>query len=164
MLSKLGVILLTYGRRPFPADLTDGRRIDYAIWALIGNSVGFLAGPTELLAAGNCGVLSTICEQNLLHHRSHCRYHHHSQSAPSILAQGSIYFTALKQLCARDWCERLSWTRALRTAHLPEVDAMMRSFDKSSNSSIERTRSSHRVVVRSTRRPPKVSAPGLFRK
>jgi hypothetical protein len=56
--------------------------------ALIDNSLGFLVAPTELLAAGNSGVLSTIREQNLLHHRSHCRYHHHPQSAPPILAQG----------------------------------------------------------------------------
>ncbi len=34
-------------------------------------------------------VLSTIREHKyLLHHRSHCRYHHRSQSAPRVLAQG----------------------------------------------------------------------------
>jgi hypothetical protein len=36
-------------------------------------------------------------------------------------------------------------------------------IDKSPNGSVERAHSLHRVVVRSARRPPKVSAPGLFR-
>ncbi len=65
----------------------------------------FLAAQTILLAAGDGAVLSTIREQkHLLHHRSHCRYRHRPQSAPLVLAQGLIYFTARKPLCARDWC------------------------------------------------------------
>jgi len=44
---------------------------------------------TILLAAGGSDVLSTIREQkHLLHHRSHCRYHHRPQSAPRVLTQG----------------------------------------------------------------------------
>jgi hypothetical protein len=43
---------------------------------------------TILLAAGGSDVLSTIREQkHLLHHRSHCRYHHRPQSARPVLAQ-----------------------------------------------------------------------------
>ena len=44
---------------------------------------------TILLAAGDSDVLPTIREQkHLLRHRSHCRYHHCSQIAPRVLAQG----------------------------------------------------------------------------
>jgi hypothetical protein len=49
----------------------------------------FLLAPTELLAVGDSDVLSTIREQkHFLHHRSHCRYRRHPQSAPPVLAQG----------------------------------------------------------------------------
>src|SRR5256885_5271791 len=44
-----------------------------------------------------------------------------------------------------------------------ELEAIMRSIDKSLNSSIKRARSSPRVVVTSPRVPQKTSAPGLFR-
>src|SRR4029453_19420359 len=58
-----------------------------------GNHTGYY-----LLAAGGSDVLSTIREQkHLLHHRSHCRYHHRPQSARPVLAQGWIYFTTRKR-------------------------------------------------------------------
>jgi len=45
-----------------------------------------LLAPTELLAAGDSDVLSTIREQkHLLHHRSHCRYRRRPQSAAPVL-------------------------------------------------------------------------------
>ena len=60
-----------------------------------------LAALIILLAAGDSGVLPTIREQkHLLHHRSHCRYRHRPQSAPRVLAQGQIYLTTRKPLCA----------------------------------------------------------------
>jgi hypothetical protein len=56
---------------------------------------------TILLAAGGSDVLCTIREQkHLLHHRSHCRYHHRPQSARPVLAHGWIYFTPRSPRCA----------------------------------------------------------------
>jgi hypothetical protein len=42
---------------------------------------------SNLLAAQDSDVLSTIREpKHLLHHRSHCRYHHRPQGASRVLA------------------------------------------------------------------------------
>jgi hypothetical protein len=61
----------------------------------------FFVAPAELLAAGDSDVLFTIREQkHLLHHRSHCCYRRRPQIAPPVLAQGWIYITARKPLCA----------------------------------------------------------------
>jgi hypothetical protein len=68
---------------------TDRQRFGYAFRQRVDNLLSFLVALTELLAAGDSDVLSTIREQkHLLHHWSHCSYHRCAQSAPPLLGEG----------------------------------------------------------------------------